>query len=233
VSFLVVLCEGETEMDFVGALLTEHLSQFGIRTRPILLGKKLKRDVATAPGGVFKYGAVYRHITASLRQYSSETSHVTTMLDLYAFPTDFPDYEDVVRNKVSVTRAVALETAMRYQVNSPRFIPHIQLHEFEALVLSKREELKPEFEEPLATAGVAALDENIGALAPEEIDQTVEGAPSKRLSRFLPGYRKREMGVSVTRRIGWEHLRTACPHFGSWLQSLEALGNRPAGAGAR
>lgn len=223
-SFLAVLCEGYTEMDFVGAVLREHLNRYGVAVHPILLGKKIKHDIAEAPGGVFQFDSVYRHITATLRSYSSETSFVTTMLDLYAFPRDFADYRELARIEDPSQRVEALELAMGNRVKSPRFLPYIQLHEFEALVLSKTDELPAEFEEPAGSDGVQALSRDIGGLKPEEVNETKEGAPSKRLTRFLPGYRKRDMGVNVTKRIGCAHLRTTCPHFAAWLSGLEAMG---------
>lgn len=113
---------------------------------------------------------------------------------------------------------------MKDHVNNARFIPNIQLHEFETLVLSKPDEILAEFTENQPTKGLAALMADIGTLKPEEVNQTREGAPSHRLERFLPGYNKRLMGPAITRRIGWHHLKETCPHFGAWLTTLESLG---------
>lgn len=223
-SYLVVLCEGETEMDFVRGALASHLLAYRVVVNPILFGKKLKHDIADAPGGVLKYEPVYRHVQATLRQYSAESSRVTTMFDLYAFPRDFPDYDKYALIKSPSEKVAALESAMKHQVNSPRFIPNIQLHEFETLVLSKPDEVLGEFAENKPADGVAALVSDIGMMKPEEVNQTKEGAPSKRLKRFIPGYSKRRMGPAITRRIGFVHLRETCPHFGAWLSTLEGLG---------
>lgn len=212
-------------MDFVRSVLASHLPAYGVEVHPILLGKKLKHDIADAPGGVLKYAPVYRHIQSTLRSYSAESSRVTTMFDLYAFPRDFPDYEKHASIKDPFERVTALESAIRHQVNNPRFIPNIQLHEFETLVLSKPDEVLEEFAENAPTDGLAALVSDLGTRKPEEVNQTKEGAPSKRLERFLPGYRKRRMGPSITRRIGFGHLRETCPHFGAWLSTLESLGD--------
>lgn len=92
-SFLVVLCEGYAEMDFVQQVLSKHLELHGVMCHPQLFGKECKHDTPVAPGGILKYEPVYRHINAALRQYSSDTSYVTTMMDFYAFPKDFPDYD--------------------------------------------------------------------------------------------------------------------------------------------
>ncbi len=225
-SFLVILCEGYTELDFVRDVLDTHLLGHGVKVHPILFGKKIKHDIADAPGGVLEYDIVYRHIQAALRQYSADSSRVTTMFDLYAFPTDFPDYDVHVKMADPYERVAALENAMKHHVGGSRFIPNIQLHEFEALVFVKPEEILGEFPHEDSWIGLAGLLNDIWQLKPEEINQTKEGAPSKRIKRFFRGYNKRTMGPSITRRIGLERLKEACPHFGAWLSTLEALGTK-------
>jgi len=225
VSFLVILCEGYTEMDFVQQVLVEHLATHGTTCHPMLLGKKIKHDHPEAPGGVFKYEPVYRHISAALRQYSSETSFVTTMVDFYAFPRDFPGYDELVVEPVAAHRVKKFEEAMFNHVGrNKRFIPNIQLHEFEALIFSDLEALRPELTEiEQAESGLNSLIANVAGLKPEEVNQTPAGAPSKRLKAFLP-YHKREMGVRIAKQIGWKKLKKSCPHFGEWLTRLEGLG---------
>lgn len=219
-SYLVVLCEGETEKYFVSNVLNEYLwKRGGHIVRPESFGKKVKNDVATAPGGVLEYEPVYRHITAALRQYSAETSFVTMMTDLYAFPRDFPNYEALARTANPYERVTALETAIRNQVNSERFIPYIQLHEFEALTLSSKEHFKKAFDTNRHKS-VDNLFREIQGLAPEEVNQTVEGAPSKRILSHLVGYNKVRMGASITKSIGVEALKASCPHFGEWIERL-------------
>jgi Domain of unknown function (DUF4276) len=58
----------------------------------------------------------------------------------------------------------------------------------------------------------------------------VETAPSKRLARVFPRYQKALHGPLAIDAIGVERIRTACPHFASWLARLEAVaaGRSPA-----
>ena len=55
----------------------------------------------------------------------------TTMFDLYALPDDFPGYEAAKAIGEPYARVAALETAFAEAINDSRFIPYIQLHEFE------------------------------------------------------------------------------------------------------
>ncbi len=66
---------------------------------------------------------------------------------------------------------------------------------------------------------------------PEEIDDGVETAPSKRLLRMIPRYRKIVDGVNAAQIIGIDRVRAQCPHFNDWLIGLEALaaGDEPDG----
>jgi len=226
-SYLVVLCEGHTEMGFVQQVLAPHLDKFGTVCHPILLGKKIKHNIPEAPGGVFNYEPVRRHIYAELKRHTSVKSFVTTMLDFYAFPRDFPDFDTLAAEPDSVKRVAAFENAMAEHVGSkPRFIANIQLHEFETLVFSHLEKLRPVFEDD--KAALKSIDEimaDIQGLQPEEINHTKENAPSKRLLRHLPRYNKRTMGPRIVKQIGLPNLRTSCPHFGEWLTKLEQLGS--------
>lgn len=65
----------------------------------------------------------------------------TTMFDLYALPNDFPDYEAAKALGEPYKRVAALETAFAKAINDERFIPYIQLHEFEALLFCGIEHL--------------------------------------------------------------------------------------------
>jgi hypothetical protein len=226
-TFLVVLCEGETEADFVEQILSPHLELMGIRSHPELLAKKIKHDVPDAPGGVLKYSPVIRHINAALRQFSAPTSHVTTMIDFYAFPRDFPNYEELAKERNSGKRVALFEQEMyTHAGRDERFIPNIQLHEFEALIYSNLNVLRTEFAgSDLLLGHLDSLIASVNGIPPEEINQTPDGAPSKRLIARLP-YRKRRMANRTVRQIGLEHVRLECPHFAAWITRLEQLGSK-------
>lgn len=167
-------------------MLAPHLQKLGVTCHPTLFGKKLKHDNPEAPGGIFKYDPVYKHINAALRQYSSANSYVTTMVDFYAFPQDFPAYLELAQEIDSLRRVVSFEEAMFNQMmREERFIPYIQLHEFEALIFSRLEALRTEFEDAKDLKGLDRLIASMSGMKPEEINQTKTGAPSKRLNAHL------------------------------------------------
>ena|SRR5215467_2219890 len=64
-------------------------------------------------------------------------------------------------------------------------------------------------------------------LSPEDINDNVDTAPSKRLRRIYPEYQKRTDGPTIAGKIGLELIRHECRRFNEWLTKLESLGGGP------
>jgi hypothetical protein len=76
----------------------------------------------------------------------------------------------------------------------------------------ERPDLKPKFEsvrQQFAT--------------PEEINDSPETAPSKRMEAIVYGYEKPLLGILAVLEIGLDRIRAECPHFDGWLSRLESL----------
>jgi len=65
-----------------------------------------------------------------------------------------------------------------------------------------------------------------GASSPEDIDDSPEMAPSKRILRILPDYEKALAGPAIAKRIGLPTLRRECPHFNQWIDKIETAAAR-------
>ena len=61
---------------------------------------------------------------------------VTTMIDLYKLPGDFPGYAECSGHEDARKRVEEMERFLSKDVPDRRFVPHLQLHEFEALILT-------------------------------------------------------------------------------------------------
>ncbi|MBL8901233.1 MAG: DUF4276 family protein [Planctomycetes bacterium] len=211
---LTVLCEGRTEMLFVEQVLRPHLSLYRVHARPqYLVGER---------GGIVpfdKLRAAHQRFVGNLRSHQ----FLTTMVDLYAL-REFPG-DERRSGEAPVERVARIEGAMRERLPSPQFLPYVQLHEFEALVFVDLDALSPEFPGEDLAEVLRKLRTEVGALAPEEIDDSPRTAPSKRLIRVIPGYEalKATAGAKIAGRIGLTRLRESCPHFAAWLSRLEAL----------
>lgn len=168
-------------------------------------------------------GGRWSHWLRDLKRLLGEHSgRFTTMFDLYGLPDDFPSLQACSSIVDTVVRASALEKAMADIVDDWRLIPYIQRHEFETLVLSGLQELGDLLEGDDLT-GLGELRAAVGAAPPEDINDGRETAPSKRLERFVPGYRKTVHGPLVLEACGVAKLVKRCPRFGEWVARLEAI----------
>ncbi len=110
---------------------------------------------------------------------------------------------------------------MAQRVDDDRFLPYLQRHEVEALVLASMEAL-----EMLVDDGVDELRGDLGQTAPEDVNDGPETAPSKRLLRHVRAYDKVVYGSLVVAETGLATVRSRCPGFDAWVSSLEALAPR-------
>jgi hypothetical protein len=105
-----------------------------------------------------------------------------------------------------------------------RFIPYIQSHEFEALVLACPQSLLELYDADDQRSGVTNLQAAICGIPPEEINDSPQTSPSHRLLSLIPGYRKAVDGPDAIELAGLQAVRLLCPRFDQWLSSLEDLG---------
>ena len=216
------IAEGQTEEAFVNEVLKPHLSYMSVWVNPIVVRTGYRRNVVYR-GGLKTYARAKNDITRLLKQDRNPDTRFTTMFDLYALPTDFPGYPNAVQND-PYQRVKALEDALGEDIPDRRFIPYIQLHEFEALLLSDPRKLDAQFDD--RGDGISRLVEVVSQFSsPELINDGINTAPSKRIISAIPKYegRKVSAGPLVAKNIGLSTLRSKCAHFADWLDRLESL----------
>lgn len=223
---LIIVVEGPTEEDFVKESLVGHLANYGVFASATVVGKEMAyRRGHQRPGA--RGGGLFRHwkrdIDRILRHDSSDDLRVTTLWDLYGLPEDFPGLDKHGADPDTRRRCDALERSLANIINDRRFMPYIQRHEFEALVLASLPSLAELLDAEDDLAGLAALEAKIEGINPEDINDGKETAPSKRLLTHIPGFRKTLHGPIATGDTGLVSLRQQCPRFDAWLSALEAL----------
>ena len=225
-----VLCEGQTELGFVENVLKPYLIANGVAAvKGVLVFTSRKEN---ACGGVVSFQKVVNDISIMMKSNENNDSerHIfTTMFDLYALPGNFPGYEDsrCIINKYN--RVAAVEKAFAECIGSDRFIPYIQLHEFEALVLCGLDFLKDLYKGRDKQIEQLKSDlEKVGN--PELVNDKPETAPSKRIIQAVEGgkkklynYDKPKSGKFVTLNVGMDVLRAHCHHFDEWIGKLLSL----------
>lgn len=114
----------------------------------------------------------------------------------------------------------AIENSIE-QFDERKIFPYVQVYEFEGLLFSDVNAFKSVWDKaPLID--LRKIRAKFGT--PEEINDSSETAPGKRILKLLPGYRKTLHGPSLAREIGLDKLRNECPGFCAWLGRLESLG---------
>lgn len=110
-----------------------------------------------------------------------------------------------------------MEKSISDDINDRRFIPYIQLHEFEALLFSATNGFEMYFEDKISEEIQCIIDSFDN---PEDINSSPETAPSKRLIRIIPYYDKVIYGNIVALEIGLSTILSKCPRFRRWISSL-------------
>lgn len=212
---LIVIVEGDTEKEFINSILRPFLISKGVYD---ISCYKIKHS----KGGLSKYEHLKKDIINSV--YESNAV-ITTLVDYYALPKDFPKYEDSKSIVNKNDRISFLENAIKTEIqesqgrNFSNLYPYIQLHEFESLIFSSINGIESLFEKN--EADFKELNNIIKANPnPENINDNPNTAPSKRLLKLINGYDKVVDGVLILDEIGLNTIRGKCSRFNKWLDIL-------------
>jgi hypothetical protein len=112
-----------------------------------------------------------------------------------------------------------IERQFAEQINHWRFIPYIQLHEYEALLFSGPDVMEEwlSLYNDVPTGYFSNICQKFDS--PEQINDSVHTAPSKRIIALIGdnNYDKVDDGLFILKEIGLERIRQECPHFNAWL----------------
>ena len=222
---LYLFAEGQTEQTFADTLIKPHLAQYEVYMHnPILIAHARKKGQVHRGGGN-KYMPMKNDIMRFFNQEKTQDVFFSTMIDLYAIAPDFPFLAESEKLRQDpLQRVEFLEQRFAEDLGDRRFIPYIQLHEYEAYLFSD-----PKCFEYLNTGRTKEI-EALQAIAsqyqtPELINDEQQTAPSKRIMAQFPDYGKAEaaFGSQLAEQIGLQVIRSKCSHFNKWLSRLESL----------
>lgn len=217
---LYVVVEGPTEESFVRNVLAEVLWASNVHPTPILLGMPEHK------GGRTSYARVKRDVVVLLKQ--DRGAYCSTMVDLYGLGAGFPghpppDHLSNIEKVRHVERAVKDDICEELPDLRPdlRFIPYLQLHEYEAILFSDPAAFAAGINHPDLRLQFQRIRDEFDS--PEDINNDPETAPSKRVIAACPSYRKVIEGTQAAAAVGIPAMREQCQHFREWIDSLEAL----------
>lgn len=222
---LYLFAEGPTEQTFADTVLKPHLANFGVYMHnPVLIAHARKKRKVHRGGGR-NFRAMQNDIIRFLKQESGGDVFFTTMIDLYALHDEFPGAIEAERLRhIPYRRVKSLEESWASTTGDHRFIPYIQLHEYEAYLFADASKLSFYYNARSAIAALIAIAD--GVESPELINDGPHTAPSKRIIAQIPEYEtgKTTVGPQAAERIGLTTIRSKCPHFAEWVTRLENLG---------
>lgn len=217
---LYVVCEGETEVTFVKAILEPSLRNRGADVYPVLIGKPGHK------GGRVNFDRLRKDVKTLLKR--ERKAFCTVFIDYYGLNSKFPGKAEAsgLANAMQKHEAVcsAMVESMRNDLGGDairRFIPHVTMHEFEGLLFSDPIQLAAGLYRP--DCQTALMNIRNAFPSPEDIDDGPQTAPGKRILGIVPEYEKPLYGVLAALETGLDAIRQECPIFNGWLTRLEAL----------
>lgn len=211
---LGISVEGETEEEFVNKLLAGSLRTKKIEPTPILIGRAGEKIKGQGGGNV----TVARLVEDMVHLYKSY-DFVTSLVDFYGFR----DKENKSVEELEQHLRQKINDKIGRNWNETRIFPYVQRHEVEGLLFSRVDVFKS-----LPYASEESIKElqkiRLKFETPEDINDSKETAPSKRIKQLIPRYSKHGNSPPLAEEIGLEAIRAECPRFNAWVGHMEALG---------
>lgn len=219
-----IICEGPTEETFIKELLAPEFLQFNINLVPCLIrkGKSNRRDTK---GGAVKY----QRILNDLKLYLiDKNAFCTTFFDFYGLDKNFPGKARAISNGGDADQKFQTflqDFSSQLQKDLPdsyrRIIPYVQMYEFEGVLFSDPSILANNIN--VEVAKVVTICEEFST--PEDINNSKETAPSKRIEKLCPSYDKVIQGNMTALDIGYQKIASECPLFASWVERIKKITN--------
>jgi hypothetical protein len=215
---IIIICEGQTEQVFCDRILS-----------PYFISRDYHIQAPTIKhtrGGIVKWDILKKQVETHL--LTDRSAFVTTLIDYYGLyqKHSFPEWDIAERNPDKIERMNILERGMKETVedgHQNRFIPYMQLHEFEGLLFNDINIFHQQIPATDLT-GLVELEKTFRDYDnPEMINNNRETSPSHRLERIITGYNKVVYGDILAEAIGLNRIRQKSPRFDNWIKILEKL----------
>lgn len=212
---LIIICEGQSEQMFCDRILKDHFLALNIEIEYPL--------IAHSNGGIVKWAHLKPQI--ELHYQANNEDFITTFIDYYGIEAHhgFPQWLNAHLLEDKSQRMELLEQSMETDLSiqiQQQFIGYIQLHEFEALVLSDHNVFSEYYDASEYNSNELL---SICILPPESVNNGRASAPSKRLMYHIPAYDKVNDGVELLILVGLQNIRNKCPRFNAWITKLESI----------
>lgn len=206
---IIIICEGETEVEFCSLLNN-------------FLGYENYRIESRNLEGNCHWERIKNLVEKTLK--SQKSAIVTTMIDYYGRKSKtFPKQAEANNIKNNIRQKVDfLEQAMIDAIDSSlrdRFIPYLQLHEFEAMLFHNYQVFENNFgDDECKKNEIQKILQQFPD--PEMINDSPLTSPSHRLENIIIGYNKITYGNLLAEIIGLRNVYSKNQHFREWVDKL-------------
>lgn len=213
---LIIVCEGPTENEFCNDVLLPALLKSDICVEAPLIKR--------SQGGIVSWNSIRQQLLMHLHE---KGAYVTLLIDYYGIKDShaFPGWEEgkAISDKTSRMRFLFEKMAADIPEElRDRFIPYLQLHEFESLLFSDINVFSLNFDKN--EADLEKLQKASDEFeTPEDINSRPTLAPSKRLISAIPSYDKVVFGACLAYDIGLDKILEKCPLFNVWYARISSI----------
>ena len=225
---VIIVCEGKTEKEFIKKIVSPHLIGFGVNISHPILGKPGKK------GGDVKGARIEGDIATIL--LNDPSAYCTTFLDFYGMKSDVPGRSKAGEKSDHKEKKQIIEDAIFKTIKEKvgdttirRFKPYVQMYEFEGLLFSNVKKMSSRLSDGdsrIEQKIQSAFEEILKTRSPEEINDSTETAPSKRIEKMVSNYAKITSGIPLAEDIGLKEIREKCLLFDEWIKWLESLSQK-------
>lgn len=209
---LVFIVEGDCEIAFVERMLipylyanaSQHADGRFFNAQKITTNRKLNKK-----GGNISYAYLKNEVARVIAQGGEVW--ITTFLDFFRLPVDFPGYDGMGKD---ITR---IEEAVKADIGYGRLLPYIQKYEFETLLFSSIAGFELLLDDKDKIHQVKEIIDSYGNA--EDINGGASTAPSKRL-RGIFDYNKTADSDLILSETDIDSIRAKCPRFNAWVDRL-------------
>lgn len=195
---IAISVEGLTEEIFVKTII-----------KPYLMPKRIIIETISNLSGNVSLDRTLKDI----RGLAHNHNYVTTMYDFYGF-------KKLDKNETKTSLEAKIKNGSDSKI-AHKVFPYIQMYEFEGLLFSSPQSLKNHLNSTEKVESWAQMILGEFNNNPENINNSTETAPSKRLEKFTD-YRKTTHGPNIAKEIGIEGIREKCPGFNDWITLIES-----------
>ncbi len=212
----LILVEGQTEEVFVKELLAPYLLKYNVNVSARIIMTKRLSSGFKYKGGITSFKKLEIDINNCL---SDSSVYVSMIIDFYGLPNDLSGKNECDALKSPAESIVCVENKLFERIANKRFLPYIQMHEFEALLFSSSKGF--EYFHSQESTVMKKINKIINEYPnPEDINQGIETAPSKRLKSIIIGYDKINQGNLIALETSLEVILQKCHRFKAWVNNL-------------